>query len=103
MEKVKKKKIPRFQVGYISYPGLNQNKVFKDQVEGNMGLTFDKKTSIPIKILLNQYNNNLLAILIFYENIKTNIFKMIGSFIYCIMNNYNFDYYLCLHQAQLFL
>ena len=40
VEVVKNRKHLHFQVGYMFYPGLNQNKVFKYQV-GNMILIFD--------------------------------------------------------------
>ena len=33
MGKVKNKKISQFQVGYMSFPVLDQNKAFKDKVE----------------------------------------------------------------------
>ena len=42
MEIVKNRKISQLQVGYMSYPDLNQNKVFKDQVERSISLTFEK-------------------------------------------------------------
>ena len=44
---VKNRNIDYFQVGYMSYPGLNQNKAFKDQVE-NMSMKFDKLTMVNI-------------------------------------------------------
>ena len=37
--------IENFQVVYMSYPGLNNNKAFKDRVEIIMSSTFDKKIS----------------------------------------------------------
>ena len=43
IDKVKNTMISQFQVGYMSFPGLNQNMDLKDQVEINMGLSFDKK------------------------------------------------------------
>ena len=45
MEEVKNKKIKQFQLGYMSYPGLNQNQEFKDQVEISTALKFDKNIS----------------------------------------------------------
>ena len=35
----------QFQVVYVSYPKLNQNKMFKDQVEIIMSSTFDKNNA----------------------------------------------------------
>ena len=42
IEKFKKYQIAKFQVGYMSYPGLNHNKAFKDQFFKTI-LKFDKK------------------------------------------------------------
>ena len=42
----KNEEILQFQVGYMFYPDLNQNKVFKPQVK-NMGLIFEKNNLYP--------------------------------------------------------
>ena len=101
MDVVNNDMIAKFQVGYLSYPRLNQNKAFKYQVERSMISKFCKK-KIPIKIVLEKYNTCIIALLMFYEVINTMIFKLLGSVIYCITNNYICVYYLCLHQGLIY-
>ena len=77
----------QFQVGYMFYPGLNNNKAFKYQ-EKNISLTLDKKR-ILIKKAPKKDNTRILELMIFYENRKIKIFKVVrGSVIYSIMDNY---------------
>ena len=53
--------------------------------------------------MLNKYSTRVLALLMFYENRKTTIIKVLGSIIYCITESYICVDYLCLHQAQIYL
>ena len=43
MNLVKNKAIEQYQVGYMYYPGSNQNNAFKYHVGRSMRLKFDKK------------------------------------------------------------
>ena len=52
---------------------------------------------------LKKDNTRVLSSIIFYENIKTVIFKVLGSIIYFIMSNYLCVYYMCLQEVQLYL
>ena len=52
---------------------------------------------------LRKYNPRVLSLLVLYENIKTVIYKVLGSAIWCIMDKYICLYYPCLKQAQPYL
>ena len=68
-----------------------------------MGMTFDKITMVYIRKLLKKDNNHVISLLMFYENIKSMILKVLGSVIYCIMENYLCVNYLRLHQVKVYL
>ena len=55
----------QFKVGYMSYPGLNQNKAFKEQVE-----TFDKIIIVPIIKVSKKENTCVLSLVMFYDKIR---------------------------------
>ena len=97
-KKSKKKTISQFQLGCISYPVMNQNKVFKHQVDINMNSTFAKKM-LCIKRVSKKYNTRVIALLMFWENKKTMIFKVLSSVIYCITDNYLCVDYIFLQQG----
>ena len=84
----------------MSYPGLNLNKAFKDQVFLNTGLTFDKKI-LTIKRVSKKDNTNVLVLLMFYENRMKMIIKVLGLFLYFIMDKYLCADCLCLQQSLL--
>ena len=81
LDVVKKNKFAQLQVGYMYYLGLIQNKAFKYQVENNMGLALDKLTIVFVRKLLNKDNSHVLSLIMFYDNRKTIIFKVLGSVI----------------------
>ena len=68
-----------------------------------MRLLFDKLIMITIRKVLRKDNNSALELLTFYVNIKTKIFKALGSVIYCMMEKYLCVYYLCLYKAEIYL
>ena len=45
---------------------------------------------------------HVISLLVFYENRKTMIFKVLGSVIYCLMDNYICVDYLWLQQGLLY-
>ena len=51
--------------------------------------------------MLKKGKKSILALLMFYENRKTMIFKVLGSVIYFIMDDYLFVDYLCLQKGLL--
>ena len=54
---------------------------------------------LPIKMVLKKYNRRVLSHLMFYENINTTTFKVMGSLIYCIMVKYLCVYFQCLQKV----
>ena len=56
---------------------------------------------VPIRKLLRKYNNRVLSLVVFYENRKNMIFKVLISVVYCTMHNYLFDGYLCCPQTKI--
>ena len=89
----------KFQVGYMLNSVLKIKKAFREQVESNMALTFSYKTMTPIRKVLRKENTCVISLLIFYENRKNMIFKVLSSVIYCIIANYECDDYLCFTQT----
>ena len=81
-EKENKKSHP-FQFGYMSNPGLNIYKAFREQVESNIALNFDFTTTIPIKNVLKKDNTGVISLLMFYENRKNMFFKVLISVVCC--------------------
>ena len=102
MDVVRNDKMSKFCVGYMSYPGLNQNKSFKYKFF-QMSITFDKPTMVSIRKLLKNCNTRVISLLMFYDNINITIFNMLDPINYLIMEKYICVGYLCLHQSQLSL
>ena len=82
-------------------PGFNINKIFREQVEINVALTFSCKIIMLIKNVLRKDNNRLLSVMMFYENRNNMIFNVLSSVVYFIINNYVCDDYLCCPQTKL--
>ena len=85
----------------MSNTGLNINKAFREQVENNLALSLEYKTTSPIIKIWRKENTCILSLLMFNENIKNMISKVLSSVVYCIMDNYLFSNYLCCPQAKL--
>ena len=58
---------------------------------------------VNIRKVFNKDNTRVLELLMFHENRKTTIFKVLGSVIYCIMDNYICTDYLCLNKYKISL
>ena len=76
-------------------------KVIKEQVESNTEKTFSSKTMMPIIILLRKDNTRVLSLMMYHENRKKMIFKLLRSVVYCIIDNYVYVYYLSCMQNKL--
>ena len=87
----------------MSYTGLNHNKAFKEQVEKHLGTTLEKITMVPIIKVSKKDNTRVISLVMFYENRKSIIFKVLGSVVYCITENYICADYLYLHQYKVYL
>ena len=79
---------------------MNIDKVFKEQVESNMTNNFISTTMTPTRKVLRKENTNV-SLMMFYENRKKMIFKVLSSVVYCIMDNYIYVDYLCCLQNKL--
>ena len=55
---------------------------------------------IPTRKVLRKDNTHVISLLMFYENIKKMIFMVLISVVYCIMDNYFCDDYLCCQRAK---
>ena len=53
-----------------------------------MANTVSSTKTMPTRILLRKENTRIIPLLMFYENIKNMMFKVLISFLYCIMYNY---------------
>ena len=60
-----------------------------------MALIFISTTLTPIKRVFRKYNNCLISFLMFYDNRKNMIFKVLSSVVYFVMDNYICAGYLC--------
>ena len=58
---------------------------------------------VPIRNLQNKDNTRVISLIMLYENIKITILKVLGSVVYCIIENYLCFGYLYLQQDKLSL
>ena len=56
---------------------LNTNKAFKEQIESNMENTFSSTTMTPIIIVSRKENTLVLSLMIFHENRKNMMSKVL--------------------------
>ena len=56
---------------------------------------------MTVSKLLKKVNTRVLSLLMFYENRKNIIFKVLSSIVYCIMENFVFVDYLCCLKTKL--
>ena len=91
----------QFQSGYMLNPGSSINKDFKEQVENNLARNFSSAKIASIIILLREENTRVISLLMFYENRKNMMFKVLGSLVYFIMDNYVCVDRLCFLQTKL--
>ena len=68
-----------------------------------LGLTFEKITMVPNRKVFKKNNICVISILMFYENRKIMIYKVLGSVIYCIIDNYLCVGFMCLQKVRLSL
>ena len=58
---------------------------------------------VSVRNVFKKNNTHVLAFLVVYKNMNTLMFKVLGSVIHFIMDNYLCVDYLCLHQGQIYL
>ena len=72
----------QFKVGFIYYPNLKQNREFKEKVERCLYLQFFTKTSAKKRKTMKHYNTCVIDILMFYDNTRFLIIKVLGVVVY---------------------
>ena len=60
--------INQFTISYMINPSLNCNKVFRQQVENYLSVSFHKNTREAIRDFLRKKNTYVMAPIMFYEN-----------------------------------
>ena len=63
---LQKKKIAKFQMGYLSYISLKHHRTFRDKVEIFMVPVFSGETYRDIRIVLKKENSHVITLLMFY-------------------------------------
>ena len=66
----------------MTLTALKQHETFQEKVEKYMRTLFYRETLKAIRKVLNINNSHVIPILMFYEQIKTTLFKVLGSVIY---------------------
>ena len=84
-------------------PELNINRQFREQVENNLEKSFSGTTMVPNKKVLKKENTCVISLLMFYENRKNMIFKVLISIVYCTMDNYVWVHYMCFPKTKLYV
>ena len=60
--------INKFAIGYMINPSLNCNKVFREQVEKWLSVSFHKNTMENLRDCIHNHNTCIMAIIMIYEN-----------------------------------
>ena len=72
-----------FKVSCVSYLNLKQNKALKEQIDQCLSHQFDEKTSASMREALQHNSDNAIDLIMFYENRKSIILKVLGVVVYC--------------------
>ena len=84
------KRINELSIGDMMNPNLNMNKAFREQVKVFLKNTFSASTMIQISKILLKPKTKVLALVMFYENIKNTrkMFRVLSCLIYTIIIKY---------------
>ena len=74
--------------------------MFKEKVDKYLSYQFYSKTSTETKISIKQDNDRFIALVMFYENRKLLLFKVLGFVIYFFLDRYVCVNYFCLQKEQ---
>ena len=72
----------QLKVACVSYLNLKQNKSFKEKVDNCLSNQLYVKTPQQISTSLKQDNTRVIDLIMFYLNMKSLIFKVLGIFVY---------------------
>ena len=73
-----------------------KNKSFKEKIDNYLSTQFDSKTPSHMRKQLKQDIACAIALIMFYENRKSLIFKVLGVVVYLSIDKYVYVDYLCL-------
>ena len=90
------KEVYQFQVACVLYINLEQNKAFKEKIDKFLFTQFCGKTSEHMSKTLKHDSTHVIDLIIFYENRKSLIFKVLGVVVYCFILKYVCVDYLCI-------
>ena len=76
------KEVYQFQVSYVLYLKLKQNKAFIEKIYKCLYHKFDEKTPASMRKTLKYGSNRAIAQTMFYENRKSIILKVLGVVMY---------------------
>ena len=79
---------------------LKQNSELKEQVERCLSYKFDTTESAKMGKTMKNYNTPFIDIIMFYNNIKSPLFKVLGIVVYFLLEKYFCIDYLCLQQLK---
>ena len=77
----------QFKSGCMSYSNLKHNKSFKQQVEIFLSSQFNYKISIHMIKTMKYYSTLFIDLIVFYDNSKQLIFKVLGVVVYLFLEN----------------
>ena len=91
--------INQFVIGYMINPSINCSKVFIQQVEKYLSVSFHEKKMETIKDCLRKKNTYVMELVIFYENngLKPKkVYRVLSCVVYSPIENYVcIEYILC--------
>ena len=77
--------------------------MFREQVDINLAFTVDSKTMMPMVKWFSREKTHVISLLMYYDNRKNKILKMLSSVVYFIMENYVLADYLCCQQTKIYV
>ena len=77
-----KKQVYQLQVACVSYLNLIENKEFKEKIDKHLTQKFDVKNSEQTRKTPKQDNTHIVALIMFYKNRESLIFKVLGVVVY---------------------
>ena len=83
--------INQFAIGYMIKPSLNCNKVFTEQVEKWLRVSFHSRTMETIKYFLKNKNTCDMELTMIYENNGENakkVYRVLSCVVYSLIDSY---------------
>ena len=83
--------INQFAIGCMINPSLKCNKVFREQVEKFLSVSFHENTMETIKYCLRKKYKCVMSIIIFYDNNRLKpkkVYRVLSFVVYSFVENY---------------